>query len=156
MKVEAARPAVNVGARVGHGAVRVAVNGMANRAATPEELARMGELVRGGMREGAFRLMSVPANYAPLDEVIDLARVAAEFGGIHQHVRDVEHDGLAAANGCHEWYAFDLDPRAPLRPVSERRTSSDGRLTARGDETDDIHRFALADQSAAARSCFCQ
>src|SRR5262249_35724266 len=92
-KVTAAHPAINVGAFVGHGAVRAAVIGMTNRAATPDELARMRELVRGGMREGAFGLSTgliyVPANYAPLEELIDLARVAGEFGGIHQsHMRD--------------------------------------------------------------------
>jgi len=44
-------------------------------------------------RDGAFGLSTglfyVPVNYAPLQEVIDLARVAGEFGGIHQsHMRD--------------------------------------------------------------------
>src|SRR5205823_375583 len=64
-----------------------------NRPATPDELDRMRGLVRQGMRDGAFGLSTglfyVPGNYAPLDEVIDLAHVAGEFGGIHQsHMRD--------------------------------------------------------------------
>ena len=92
-KVDAAKPAINVGAFVGHGVVRAAVIGMANRPATVEEMQRMRELVRNGMREGAFGMSTglfyVPANYAPLQEVIDLARVAGELGGIHQsHMRD--------------------------------------------------------------------
>jgi dihydroorotase/N-acyl-D-amino-acid deacylase len=92
-KVAAAGPAINVGAFVGHGSVREAVVGAANRVATPEELGRMRELVQTGMREGAFGLSTglfyVPGNYAPLEEVIELARVAGEFGGIHQsHMRD--------------------------------------------------------------------
>jgi N-acyl-D-amino-acid deacylase len=92
-KVAAARPAINVGAFIGHGSVREAVVGQANRVATPEELERMRELVRTGMREGGFGLSTglfyVPGNYAPLDEVVDLARIAGEFGGIHQsHMRD--------------------------------------------------------------------
>ncbi len=91
--VAAARPAINVGSFIGHGSVRSAVVGLANRAATPEELQRMRDLVRTGMREGAFGLSTglfyVPGNYAPLQEVIDLARVAGESGGIHQsHMRD--------------------------------------------------------------------
>jgi dihydroorotase/N-acyl-D-amino-acid deacylase len=54
---------------------------------------RMRSLVRTGMREGAFGLSTglfyVPGSYAPLEEVIDLASVAGEFGGIHQsHMRD--------------------------------------------------------------------
>lgn len=92
-QVEAARPAVNVGAFIGHGSVRGAVMGDENRAATPAELDRMRELVRAGMRDGAVGLSTglfyVPGNYAPLEEVIALARVAGEFGGIHQsHMRD--------------------------------------------------------------------
>lgn len=92
-KVEAARPAINVGAFIGHGSVRSAVMGEVNRAATPEELGKMRELVRTGMRDGAVGLSTglfyVPGNYAPLDEVIELARVAGEFGGIHQsHMKD--------------------------------------------------------------------
>ena len=92
-KVAAARPAVNVGSFIGHGAVRGAVIGQADRPGTPEELTRMKDLVRTGMREGAFGLSTglfyVPGSYAPLQEVIDLAAVAGEFGGIHQsHMRD--------------------------------------------------------------------
>jgi dihydroorotase/N-acyl-D-amino-acid deacylase len=92
-KVEAAKPAINVGTFIGHGSVRGAVIGQVNRVATTEELDRMRALVRQGMRDGAFGLSTglfyVPGNYAPLDEVIELARVAGEFGGIHQsHMRD--------------------------------------------------------------------
>ncbi|NOT26125.1 MAG: D-aminoacylase [Acidobacteria bacterium] len=92
-KVEGSRPAINLGAFVGHGAVRAAVVGQTNRAATPEELERMRQVVRTAMREGAFGLSTglfyVPGNYAPLQEVVDLARVAAEFGGVHEsHMRD--------------------------------------------------------------------
>ena len=92
-KVAAAKPAINVGTFIGHGSVRGAVVGQANRPATADELQRMRDLVRTGMREGAFGLSTglfyVPGNYAPLEEVIELARVAGEFGGIHQsHMRD--------------------------------------------------------------------
>ena len=92
-KVEAARPAINVGTFIGHGAVRGAVVGQANRVATAEELERMRDLVGAGMRDGAFGLSTglfyVPGNYAPLDEVVELARVAGAAGGIHQsHMRD--------------------------------------------------------------------
>lgn len=53
----------------------------------------MRELVASGMREGAFGLSTglfyVPANYASTDEVVELAKVAAQFGGVHQsHMRE--------------------------------------------------------------------
>jgi dihydroorotase/N-acyl-D-amino-acid deacylase len=92
-KVAGAKPAINVGSFIGHGAVRGAVVGQANRPATPDELDKMRELVRTGMREGAFGLSTglfyVPGNYAPLEEVIELAKVAGQLGGIHQsHMRE--------------------------------------------------------------------
>lgn len=92
-KVTTARPAINIGAFVGHGMVRKLVVGMDNRPATPQELGRMRELVASGMREGAFGLSTglfyVPANYASTDEVVELAKVAAQFGGVHQsHMRE--------------------------------------------------------------------
>jgi dihydroorotase/N-acyl-D-amino-acid deacylase len=54
---------------------------------------RMRDLVREGMRDGAFGLSTglfyVPANFAPTEEVIELARVAGQYGGIHEsHMRD--------------------------------------------------------------------
>ena len=92
-KVAAAKPAINVGTFTGHGSVRSAIVGLDNRPATAEEMERMRSLVRTAMREGAFGLSTglfyVPGNYAPLEEVIELARVAGETGGIHQsHMRD--------------------------------------------------------------------
>jgi len=73
--------------------VRGAVVGQVNRPATDGEMVRMRDLVRTGMRDGAFGLSTglfyVPGNYAPLSEVIDLASVAGEFGGFHEsHMRD--------------------------------------------------------------------
>jgi dihydroorotase/N-acyl-D-amino-acid deacylase len=92
-RVTEARPTINVGTFIGHGAVRGAVVGQADRPATDEEMQRMRGLVETGMREGAFGLSTglfyVPGSYAPLSEVIDLAAVAGRFGGIHQsHMRD--------------------------------------------------------------------
>ncbi|MGC4082355.1 MAG: amidohydrolase family protein [Vicinamibacterales bacterium] len=92
-KVAAARPAINVGTFIGHGSVRAAVVGQADRPATADELQQMKALVRTGMREGALGLSTglfyVPGSYAPLQEVIELAAVAGELGGIHQsHMRD--------------------------------------------------------------------
>ncbi len=84
---------VNVAAFVPHGSVRRAVLGMQAREATPEELDRMRALVRASMNEGAFGFSSglyySPGAYAPTGEVIELAKIAAEFGGVYQsHIRD--------------------------------------------------------------------
>ncbi|MGH9162696.1 MAG: N-acyl-D-amino-acid deacylase family protein [Vicinamibacteraceae bacterium] len=92
-ELEAAGPGVNVAPLIGHGAVRSAVLGMADRAPTAQELERMQRLVRQAMEEGAFGLSSglfyAPGSYATTDELIALMRVVAERGGMHSsHIRD--------------------------------------------------------------------
>jgi dihydroorotase/N-acyl-D-amino-acid deacylase len=87
------RPAINFGLMVGQGTVRSNVMGTVNRAATAPELERMEELVRQAMREGAFGLSTglfyVPGNFTPTAEVVALARVAGESGGMHiSHMRE--------------------------------------------------------------------
>jgi len=84
---------VNVAQLIGHGSVRRRVLGMEDRAPTGAELDEMRELVRAGMEEGAFGLSSglyyAPGSYAATEEVIELARVVAEHGGVYQsHIRD--------------------------------------------------------------------
>jgi len=92
-KLEALRPGVNLASFVGHGSIRGAVIGADDRAPTDAELERMRELVRQAMRDGAFGLSTglfyVPGSFARTEEVIALARVAGELGGIHiSHMRD--------------------------------------------------------------------
>lgn len=84
---------VNVAQLVPHGSVRSAVMGAEDRAASPEELERMRALVRAGMEEGGWGLSSgtfyVPGSYAPNDELVELARVTAPYGGAYtSHIRD--------------------------------------------------------------------
>ena len=80
---EASGIGVNALTYVGHGAVRRRVLGEENRAPSDAELDEMRTLVRKGLEEGAFGLSSglfyIPGNYATTEEVIELARVAAEF-----------------------------------------------------------------------------
>jgi len=80
---------------VGHGYVRRQVMGEENRAPTPDEMIAMKALIRKGMDEGAFGLSTglfyVPGTYAATDEVIELAKVAAEYDGAiyDTHDRDL-------------------------------------------------------------------
>ena len=96
-KIAALPPGVNFGLMAGHGTIRSQVMGTENRPAQPEELQRMKELMAQAMRDGAFGLSTglfyVPGNYAPTEEVIELARIAGQMGGIHtSHIRDeAEH-----------------------------------------------------------------
>lgn len=102
--LEAHGPALNVALLVGHTTVRQAVLGDEDRAPTEEELGRMKGYVRSAMETGSFGLSSAlfyaPGSFASTEEVIELARVAAAYGGVYQsHIRD-ESDftvGLVAA-----------------------------------------------------------
>ncbi len=82
----------NVASFVGATTVRVHELGYADRAPTPAELARMQELVRQAMREGALgvgsSLIYAPASFSKTDELIALAKAAAESGGGYiSHIR---------------------------------------------------------------------
>ncbi|HEV3485214.1 MAG TPA: amidohydrolase family protein [Vicinamibacterales bacterium] len=86
--------AVNALRYVGHGAARSAVMGPVARAPTAQELRAMRDYVRRGMEEGAIGLSTglfySPGTYATTDEVVELNRVAAEYGGIYDtHDRDL-------------------------------------------------------------------
>ncbi len=91
-RVERQGISVNIASYVGSGQVRLDVMGNVNRAPTPEEVARMESLVEQSMREGAIGLSSgliyAPNMFATTEELIDLARVAAKFGGLYtSHIR---------------------------------------------------------------------
>jgi N-acyl-D-aspartate/D-glutamate deacylase len=68
------------------------VMGMANRAATPDEVKREQDILERAMQQGAFgfatALIYPPASYTNTEELTALARVAAKHGGIYiSHVR---------------------------------------------------------------------
>ena len=100
-RLDASRPAINLGTFVGAAQVRRAVLGAADVAPTAEQLARMEAEVDRAMRQGAFGVSSsliyAPGAYAQTPELVALARAAARHGGIYAtHIRD-EGDGIAGA-----------------------------------------------------------
>jgi len=91
-RVERQGISVNTASYVGAGQVREVVMGQANRAPTAAELETMKGLVDQAMREGAIGISSgliyLPNMYAKTDELIELAKVAAKYGGIYTtHMR---------------------------------------------------------------------
>jgi len=78
---------VNLGTFVGATQVREYVIGYDDRAPTPQELEQMKKLVADAMRDGALGLSTslqyVPARFAKTDELIELAKVARQYGGIY-------------------------------------------------------------------------
>lgn len=79
--------ALNVAPLVGHGVVRAAAMGYENRPSTPDERDTMRRLVAEAMEQGAFGLSTgltlSPSCFAGTDEVVELAKTAAAYGGIY-------------------------------------------------------------------------
>jgi N-acyl-D-amino-acid deacylase len=84
---------VNFATLIGHNTVRRAVMGTESRDPTIGELQKMKALVWKGMADGAVGfstgLQYVPGTYAKTLEIIELARVAANAGGLYaSHMRN--------------------------------------------------------------------
>ncbi|HUU33796.1 MAG TPA: D-aminoacylase [Vicinamibacterales bacterium] len=86
-RLTTAPAAINIGTFVGSGGLRDYVVGKEDRPATSEELARMKTLVAEAMVDGALGLSSslqyIPNRFSSTDELVELAKVAAEHGGIY-------------------------------------------------------------------------
>jgi N-acyl-D-amino-acid deacylase len=100
-RAEAASSSVNRAVLVGHGAIRAAVIGYADRPATAADRLAMRRLLDEALDAGAWGLSSgliyPPGCYADVEELADLARGVAEAGGFYSsHIRS-EGDGLLEA-----------------------------------------------------------
>lgn len=92
-RLEENKSAMNLASFVGATQVRAYVIGYDNREPTTQELEYMKELIRTAMRQGALgvstSLIYAPAIYAQTPELMELAKAAAEFGGMYiSHIRD--------------------------------------------------------------------
>ena len=93
--------APNVASFIGATTVRIHELKYDNRLPNDEELARMQDLVRKAMEDGALgvgsSLIYAPANYSSTEELIALCKVAAEYGGMYiTHMRS-EGNGIFGA-----------------------------------------------------------
>jgi N-acyl-D-aspartate/D-glutamate deacylase len=93
----------NAAVLVGHGQVREMVMGMENREPTHEELEQMKSHVQEAMEQGAYGISTgleyLPGRYGKTDEVTELVKVIAPYGGIyHTHMRNEGEELLDAVN----------------------------------------------------------
>lgn len=93
----------NVASFVGANTVRIHELGFANRAPSAEELERMKALIKIAMEEGAMgvttALIYAPDNYATTEELIELSKVAAPYGGMYiSHMRSEGNNIFAAVD----------------------------------------------------------
>ena len=93
----------NVASFVGANTIRIHELGYENRAPKPEELERMKALVKQAMEDGAMgtttALIYAPDNYSTTEELIELSKVAAPYGGMYiSHMRSEGNNILEAVN----------------------------------------------------------
>lgn len=134
-------PALNVGAFVAHIPLHAAVTGLADVPSTPEQVARIADLARAAIADGAVGI-STGLVYAPLcfvdeSELVALGEVAAETDSLFAwHVRDYIDEledsveqaiRIAERTGCRTQISH-------LQSVGRRNWASMARVLARIDE----------------------
>ena len=95
---ERTKSAINLGTFVGAGGLRNYVMGSVNRPASAEELEQMRQLVSSAMKDGAFGISTaleyVPDTFASTDEIVELAKVARQYGGVYFTHQRSETDAI--------------------------------------------------------------
>jgi len=107
----------NAGLYVGQGSIRSEVMGMTDAGPTPAQLDAMRRLVRESMESGAFGLSSglfyAPGSYTKTAEVVELAKVAGQMGGIYDtHIRDESSYTIGVMGAIEE--AIDIARQAAI------------------------------------------
>jgi N-acyl-D-aspartate/D-glutamate deacylase len=101
-------PSVNVATYVGLDNVWEGVMGKSHARPTPAQLGQMKKLVEEGLREGAFGLSSMlampPGSLARTEDIVELCKVVARYGGIYStHIRN---EGLGVLEAVQEAIAI--------------------------------------------------
>ena len=113
-RLEKQRTGLNLGTFVGATQVREYVIGFDDRPPTAAELERMKTLVADAMKDGALgvstSLQYVPARFARTDEIVELAKVAHQYGGIYATHQRSEANALDQS--MHE--VFEIARRAQI------------------------------------------
>ncbi|MFN3214436.1 MAG: N-acyl-D-amino-acid deacylase family protein [Henriciella sp.] len=117
--VEARGVGPNFALFTGHGSIRGEAMGRDNRPPSSEELAQMKDALRAALEAGALGLSTglyyAPASYASTDEIIELAKVAAEFGALYEsHIRDESTYSIGLLGAIEEAIEIGRQSGAPV------------------------------------------
>lgn len=125
-KIDAAGAGTNVIHLLPQGNLREVVVGSQQRAATAEEIEKMKQLAAKAMQDGAWGmstgLIYVPSSYADTAELVEIARVVSQHGGLYaSHIRN---EGLQILSAVNE--ALEIGRQANL-PVHISHFKSSGK-----------------------------
>ncbi|NDC76526.1 MAG: D-aminoacylase [Chitinophagia bacterium] len=92
-RIDSMQTSINVASLAGHNTIRRMGMGLGDRQPTADEQRKMEQLMAKAMEEGAVGLSSgliyLPGMYSKTDEIVGLARVAAQSGGVYAtHMRN--------------------------------------------------------------------
>lgn len=109
-------PAVNALCQVGHSTLRVGAMDNLDRAATPAEISTMRDQLEQALSDGAIGLSTGlfyrPANAAPTEEVIELAKILGGHDGLHStHMRD---EGDHVLDSLEETFLIGREAKVPV------------------------------------------
>ncbi len=115
-RLEKSGTPLNIGTYVGAAQVREVVIGEEDRAPTAAELESMKALVAQAMQDGALGISTAliypPGHYAKTEELIELAKVAGEYGGIYAtHMRS---EGASEAEALDEAIRIGREGHLPV------------------------------------------
>ncbi|MHA2497517.1 MAG: N-acyl-D-amino-acid deacylase family protein, partial [Candidatus Hodarchaeales archaeon] len=116
---------VNVAHLIGHGLIRISAMGLDDREPSIDELDKMKELTAEAMQAGAYGLSTgliyPPGIFAKTDEIIELAKVVARYGGIYaSHIRG---EGKTLLNAVEEAILIGEKAGLPVQ-ISHHKASS--------------------------------
>ena len=116
----------NIGSFLGGGTLRQYAKGMQMGVPTPDELATMRRVMAEAMEDGAFgvsyALIYPPDTYTSTDELVEVAKVASQYGGMYiTHLRSEGGELLSALDE-----AIEIGRRASL-PVEVYHLKAMGR-----------------------------
>src|SRR5207244_1250437 len=132
------------GTLVGHNTVRAKAIGLGDRVPTAEEQAKMDALVEQAMKDGAVGLSTgleyLPGMFAKTDEIVELAKVAAKYGGVY--ATNMRNEGVDVKKSIAESLTIGEQANIPVE-ISHFKIS-DKTLWGHSDETLGMVRSARA------------
>jgi N-acyl-D-amino-acid deacylase len=136
--------AVNMGTLVGHNTIRAKVMGLDDRVPTADEQTKMDAFVEQAMKDGAVGFSTgleyLPGMFAKTEEIVELAKVAARYGGIYAtHMRN---EGIDVKKSIAESLTIGEQANIPVE-ISHFKIS-DKTLWGHSDETLGMVRAARA------------
>jgi N-acyl-D-amino-acid deacylase len=125
-RIDSTKTSINIATLAGHNTVRRLGMGLANKPASKEDLQKMLGIMNQAMRDGAVGLSTgliyLPGMYSNTDEVVFLASIAAQYGGVYAtHMRN---EGLKVTEAIDE--AINIGKKAKL-PVQISHFKVSGR-----------------------------